>query len=150
MFCGAFAADQPASSGTIIYAAGGSYDGELRLYRRHGWGVFQETAGYKYEGDWADDERSGYGRELRENGDVYEGQFLADRRHGRGRFLSLRGEEYDGSWANGKRDGQGVSIALPRDEAERQRQCMSSSLLVHRDKHFLRMKAASGEAGGRK
>ena len=73
--------------------------GELRAYRRHGWGVFHETAGYKFEGDWLDDERAGYGREVRENGDVYEGQFVADRRHGRGRFLSLRGEEYDGSWA---------------------------------------------------
>ena len=157
--------------------------GELREYRRHGWGVFQEAAGYKYEGDWQEvprlsarlhtgtlalcrrpprphprpfvhprpysrqDERTGYGREVRENGDVYEGQFRGDRRHGRGRFLSVRGEEYDGGWLDGKRDGQGVSIVLPIDEAERRRQRVSASLLVHRDKHFLRLQSA--QAAGR-
>ena len=83
-----------------------------------------------------------HGREVRENGDVYEGQFARDKRHGRGRFISVRGEEYDGGWADGKRDGQGVSVVLPVDEAERQRQRVSASLLVHRDRHFLRMQGA--------
>jgi hypothetical protein len=147
MYSGRFVSDVPANSGTIIYSAGGSYDGELRMYRRHGWGVFQESAGYKYEGDWSDDERSGYGREVRENGDVYEGQFSRDRRHGRGRFISVRGEEYDGGWLDGKRDGQGVSIVLPIDEAERQRQRVNASLLVHRDRHFLQLQGA--QAAGR-
>ena len=102
-------------------------------------------AGYRYEGDWAEDERMGYGREVRENGDVYEGQFARDLRHGRGRFLSVRGEEYDGGWAEGKRDGQGVSVVLPLDEAERQRQRVSASLLVHRDRHFLRLQSAQAQ-----
>jgi len=143
MFSGAFERGEPARTGTLIYAAGGSYDGELREFRRHGWGVFQEAAGYKYEGDWSEDERSGYGREIRENGDVYEGAFAHDRRHGRGRFLSMRGEEYDGGWADGKRDGQGVSVVLPIDEAERQRQRVAASLLVHRQRHFLRLQGAA-------
>jgi hypothetical protein len=143
MFSGAFESDAPGSSGTLIYASGGSYDGELRGYRRHGWGVFQETAGYRYEGDWAQDERQGYGREVRENGDIYEGQFARDRRHGRGRLLTVRGEEYDGGWLEGKRDGQGLSIVLPSDEAETQRQRVSASLLVHRQAHFLRLQPAS-------
>jgi len=145
MFSGSFMHGMPALSGTLIYAAGGSYDGELREYRRHGWGVFQEAAGYRYEGDWLDDERSGYGREVRENGDVYEGQFWRDKRHGRGRFLSSRGEEYDGGWADGKRDGQGVSVVLPVDEAERQRQRVSASLLVHRERHFLKLQGAKAQ-----
>ena len=147
MFSGQFVGDSPASSGTIIYAAGGSYDGELRSYRRHGWGVFQESVGYKFEGDWSYDERSGYGREVLENGDVYEGQFSADMRHGRGRLLTVRGEEYDGAWAYGKRDGQGVSIVLPLDEANRQRQRTSASLLVHRERHFMALRGP--EAAGR-
>ena len=54
----------------------------------------------------------------------------------------MRGEEYDGGWAEGKRDGQGVSIVLPLDEAERQRQRVSASLLVYRDKHFLKLQSA--------
>ena len=80
-----------------------------------------------------------------ENGDVYEGEFVADRRHGRGRFLSTRGEEYDGSWADGKRDGQGVSVVLPVDEAELHRRGLSASLLVYKDKHFLKLKTAEME-----
>ena len=54
----------------------------------------------------------------------------------------MRGEEYDGNWADGKRDGQGVSVVLPFDEAERSRQRVSASLLVHRDQHFLRLQGA--------
>ena len=46
-----------------------------------------------------------------------------------------------------KRDGQGVSVVLPVDEAERQRQRVSASLLVHRDKHFLRLQSARAQGG---
>lgn len=59
----------------------------------------------------------------------------------------MRGEEYDGGWLDGKRDGQGVSIVLPLDEAEVQRSRVSASLLVHREKHFMRL--SSGRAAGR-
>ena len=55
--------------------------------------------------------------------------------------------QYDGGWQHGKRDGQGVSIVLPVDEAERQRSRVSASLMVHRDKHFMRL--SSAKAAGR-
>ena len=62
-------------------------------------------------------------------------------------FDPLCVQEYDGGWAYGQRDGQGVSIVLPVDEAERQRSRVSASLMVHRDKHFMRL--SSAKAAGR-
>ena len=85
---------------------------------------------------------------MKENGDVYEGQFVANQRHGHGRFLSTRGEEYDGSWAHDQRSGQGMSVVLPPDEAETQRQRVSAELLAHRNMHFLRL-AGNGNGPGR-
>ena len=123
-------------------------DGEIRAFKRHGWGVYQDTSSYRYEGDWLDDDRTGYGRETRENGDIYEGQFVNSRRHGHGRYLSVRGEEYDGGWLHDQRSGQGVSIVLPPNEAEHQRQRVSAQLLAHRKQHFLRL-SGSGEGPGR-
>ena len=99
----------------------------------------------KYVGNYADGLKSGVGKMVFPNGDIYEGQFVRNERHGRGRYLSVRGEEYDGGWAHGKRDGQGVSVVLPQDEAARQRQRVSASLLVHRDKHFFQLQSARAQ-----
>ena len=44
-----------------------------------------------------------------------------------------------------KRDGQGVSVVLPVDEAELHRRGLSASLLVYKDKHFLKLKTAEME-----
>ena len=139
MYNGGFDSGAPSRKGVMIYGDGGSYDGELLELRRHGWGVMQTADGRRHEGEWHDDMRSGYGREVLENGDAYEGQFADDARHGQGRWVASTGDSYEGGWARGKRSGQGVCKTLMPDELEKERQRVSAELLVHREKHLMKI-----------
>ena len=106
---------------------------KLLDYRRHGWGTFQEAAGYKYEGDWHDDERHGYGREVRENATSTRASSRRPRRlDTRGRTPPCGANEYATSSA-ASATGRASRSCCPLDEAERQRSRVSASLLVRRE-----------------
>ena len=62
-----------------------------------------------------------------------------DARHGQGRWVASTGDSYEGGWARGKRSGQGVCKTLMPDELEKERQRVSAELLVHREKHLMKI-----------
>ena len=76
---------------------------------------------------------------MHNKGDAYEGQFADDARHGQGRWVASTGDSYEGGWARGKRSGQGVCKTLMPDELEKERQRVSAELLVHREKHLMKI-----------
>ena len=53
--------------------------------------------------------------------------------------MASTGDSYEGGWARGKRSGQGVCKTLMPDELEKERQRVSAELLVHRERHLLKL-----------
>ena len=72
------------SEGTVRFADGSLYTGELIDNIRHGKGTYRSAVGTFFEGSWANGKRNGQGIEKYPIGNVYEGNWLDDQKHGYG------------------------------------------------------------------
>ncbi|CAM9114779.1 unnamed protein product [Choristocarpus tenellus] len=86
------------------------YQGEKRLWRRHGKGCMIFEDGRVYEGEWRDGKMCGNGVMEFSRGSRYEGEWKAGKKHGRGSMTYPDGARYDGMWFDGRRNGRGIYV----------------------------------------
>jgi hypothetical protein len=146
--------DERAGYGREVRENGDVYEGQFVRDKRHGRGRFLSVRGEEYDGGWADGKR---------DGQVQRGAPLT-RTLTRPSWQSVAAHALAVnvcsctvaavsllSWlgciahAHVLLSCQGVSIVLPIDEAERQRQRVSASLLVYRERHFLNLTGAQAQ-----
>jgi hypothetical protein len=105
-----------AGRGTMKYASGDVYEGELKDGdNRHGRGMYRYANGNVYEGEWKDDRRHGRGTNRFADGDVYEGEFKDGNIHGRGTMRYANGTVYEGEWRDGQQYKSGQDSEEPRN-----------------------------------
>ena len=81
----------------------GSYEGEMKNGKFHGYGVYRWNNGCTYEGEWENGSFCGYGIYRWADGDMYDGEWKNDKRHGNGKWFNADGSYYTGVWENGTR-----------------------------------------------
>ena len=96
----------PQGEGTVVYADGGQFQGELHHGKRHGVGR-EENEEAVFEGQFKDDEKDGLGIEYFFDGSRYDGYFVEGIRCGHGTFQDENGV-YHGEWSDGERHGLGT------------------------------------------
>lgn len=110
---GKYIEDEVQGEGTIWYADGGYYWGDLCKLIRHGKGVFRDGEGKVYNGDWVNDQKHGYGRLTESDGHQYfEGYWDRDIPQGRGTLAKFHPYShslttYNGIFRNGLLQGPG-------------------------------------------
>ena len=72
------------TEGTVRFADGSLYTGELLDGIQDGQGSYRSAVGTFYEGHWARGKRNGHGTEKYPIGNTYEGTWLDDQKHGQG------------------------------------------------------------------
>ena len=75
----------------------GSYEGNLKNGRRHGYGPSRWDNGDVYDGEWVEDKKEGLAVYTAKWG-KYEGLYKNDARHGWGKETSKEGAVYEGFW----------------------------------------------------
>ncbi len=100
--------DKLTGQGKIIFAAGGSYEGELKDDLPNGYGTKIYANGDRYTGNWKDNKASGYGTMKYDNGDRYEGNWLEDAREGQGTLKYANGNSYIGNFLKNEPHGRGI------------------------------------------
>ena len=87
--------------GSIVWASGDYYVGEIKGGRKHGEGTNIWPDGAKYVGQFKDGKMHGEGTLTEANGDKYVGQYKDGNRHGLGKYTFADGEvHHDGEWEN--------------------------------------------------
>ncbi len=97
-----------ADYGTIKYADGSIYEGQIKDGYPHGIGV-RTGRYYKDEGQFIDGFIS-YGTRTSSCKDVYEGEFAKNVYNGKGKIKFANGEIHEGHWLDDKRNGNGKVI----------------------------------------
>ena len=86
-------------SGTVVYASGAKYQGEVRGLRRDGHGTLTDFTGQAYTGEWYKD---GLREEVQPNNKYYDGGTKIVNgvvlRHGTGKATYANGSIYSGRW----------------------------------------------------
>lgn len=93
--------------GILYYDGGGTYDGEFRDDKPHGYGVLDFPSAC-YEGWFVDGKKSGKGAIYHTREFRYEGSFLNDKFDGYGIFYYADGGYSEGEWKNGLKHGKGI------------------------------------------
>ena len=89
--------------GTHTFADGGKYVGQWENGARNGKGTYTFADGGKYVGQWKDGKKDGEGTYTWADGDKYVGQYKDGKEHGLGRFTFASGKVmHDGEWVNGE------------------------------------------------
>ena len=89
--------------GSIVWASGGYYVGEIKNGKRHGEGTNTFADGGKYVGQYKDGKVHGEGTYNFASGNKYVGQFKDDKRHGLGKYTYANGTVlHHGEWENGE------------------------------------------------
>lgn len=92
--------------GKLTWVTNGSstdtYQGDLKMGYRHGWGIYLFSDGASYEGDWVNSQRNGVARILYGDGSRYEGEVYDGQRMGRGTYFHPDGSGTDGYWDSGR------------------------------------------------
>src|SRR5271170_1288506 len=96
-------------AGTCIYVKGGSYQGDWKHDKRHGYGVRKWPSGDVYEGEWKNNKMEGKGKYVYANGTRYEGHFKENKYSGFGELTYPDGGKYSGQWLNGMKEGQATN-----------------------------------------
>ena len=109
---GQFVEGLRSGTGRCVYAgAGGTYEGEWKLDKRHGVGKWtgpgrDHFGECSYEGEWRGDERNGKATSAYEDGAVFEGDYVDDHRH-YGTLRLANGDVYVGGFDVTGRAGHG-------------------------------------------
>ena len=89
--------------GSVVWADGGYYVGEIKDGEKHGEGTMTLADGVTYAGQWKDDKQHGQGTYTSADGDTYVGQWKDGMQHGLGKATLADGEVgHDGEWENGE------------------------------------------------
>ena len=79
----------------------GSYEGEMKDGKFHGYGVYRWNNGNSYDGEWENGNFHGHGIFRWADGDMYDGEWKNDKRHGNGKWFNADGSYYTGVWEDG-------------------------------------------------
>eukprot|EP00455_Lapot_gusevi_P001568 TRINITY_DN1060_c0_g1_i4.p1 TRINITY_DN1060_c0_g1~~TRINITY_DN1060_c0_g1_i4.p1 ORF type:complete len:255 (+),score=48.65 TRINITY_DN1060_c0_g1_i4:33-767(+) len=103
---------EPDGQGSIVYADGAIYTGDIFKGQHGGQGRLCRPNGEVYEGQWADNQKQGFGRLVNPDGDWFEGYFKDDLKHGSGRewYGQGLGGHYTGGWVRDQRHGIGQQV----------------------------------------
>lgn len=93
--------------GTLLYADGGSYEGEFKEGKFDGYGKRVYEDGKIYEGEFKAGKYEGKGTLILANGTKYVCEFKNGKREGRGVVINRNGGGYTGTWKDGTYDGHG-------------------------------------------
>jgi len=99
---------RPNGYGIMTFRDGDRYEGNFRDGRFHGRGIFTFARGGYYDGEFRDGLRAGHGVAMWADGTQYEGAWSKSRIEGLGVKVWSNGARYDGEWHNGKPQGQGT------------------------------------------
>ena len=88
--------------GSIVWASGNYYVGEIKDGLVHGEGTWTYANGGKYVGQYKDGKKHGEGTQTFADGAKYVGQWKDDKLHGFGKATNPNGTvHHDGEWENG-------------------------------------------------
>ena len=93
--------------GTMVYKNGAVYEGLWKLDLRHGYGIYIRPTGGYCQGEFRDDQLNGSGKE-EEGANSYEGEFKDFKPHCQGVKKYADGSKYEGEWLTGQWHGTGV------------------------------------------
>eukprot|EP01048_Picozoa_sp_COSAG05_P020278 COSAG05_NODE_3403_length_2084_cov_1.359013_2_plen_476_part_01 len=96
--------------GVYTWPDGNKYNGEWKDGKRHGQGKFEYADGGWHEGEWEDDDKNGQGELTFADGVKYVGEFVDGEYNGRGVMTHPDGWKYDGQW----KDGQKHEVVPPK------------------------------------
>ena len=106
-----FAFSQYNSTGTIAFADGRKYVGDVRWGKATGKGIMTYPDGRQLNGQFQDGVPSGSGILILAGGYQYEGATNNGKRHGTGKLFGPKQEKvYDGQWENDMRSGTGTAL----------------------------------------
>ena len=88
--------------GSVVWASGNYYVGEIKDGKSNGTGTWTGADGAKYVGQFKDAKEHGEGTYTDANGDKYVGQFKDDMFQGRGTYTFANGEVLHGEFENGQ------------------------------------------------
>ena len=91
------------------------YEGEWKLGKRHGHGIYKFKTGSIYQGHWESGKISGKGIMIFDENSKYEGEWLNGCMHGFGILKIKENFIYSGMWKNGKLDG-GATVQYPNGD----------------------------------
>ena len=94
--------------GTFKYANGDEYTGNFVDNKWQGQGTFKTANGYEATGNWVDGKQQGQGTFKYANGDEYTGDLVDGKQQGQGTFKYANGDEYTGNFVDNKWQGQGT------------------------------------------
>jgi antitoxin component YwqK of YwqJK toxin-antitoxin module len=86
-----------------------SYEGEVKNFKRDGFGTSYLGDEKDYEGEWTNNARNGQGTTYWQGQKNYEGEWKDDKRNGYGRSSSEGHIDYDGEWKDDKKHGTGIA-----------------------------------------
>ncbi|CAG9331540.1 unnamed protein product [Blepharisma stoltei] len=116
IFKGQFIKGLPADVGSLEFADGRKYDGNIDNWLPNGNGAMRWPNGDLYEGSFKDGNPDGNGKMVFSNGDLYVGEWDRGQRTGNGIMnYSTTGEIYDGEWVCNYRVGLGILKSLKGD-----------------------------------
>jgi hypothetical protein len=92
----------------LTYKDGRRYEGEYKLDKMHGRGVYIWAEGARYEGEYREDKKNGRGVQTWPSGARYEGEYVDSMQTGYGLMTWADGRRYEGYWINSKCTGFGI------------------------------------------
>lgn len=96
--------------GVFTDADGSRYEGEHVDGKAHGRGVFTDSDGSRYEGEFVNGSQRGRGILTWPSSDRYEGEFVDNAFQGRGVYIWANGDRYEGDFVEGDFHGRGVHL----------------------------------------
>lgn len=111
--------DKRQDQGTVKYANGDEYTGDLVDGKLQGQGTFKSANGNESTGNWVDGKQQGQGTFKATNGNAYTGNWVDNKIQGQGTFKYANGTRFEGEWRDNKpfsgtqisADGTRVEIA---------------------------------------
>ena len=88
--------------GSMVWANGDYYVGEIKDGKKHGEGTYTWADGAKYVGQYKDGKKHGEGTWTFASGDTYVGQWKDGKKHGQGKQTFSDGRTYEGEWESGE------------------------------------------------
>ena len=105
---GEYKLDKMHGRGVYVWAEGARYEGEYKEDKKNGRGVQTWPSGARYEGEYVDSMQTGYGLMTWADGRRYEGYWVNSKCTGFGVLTHKDGRRYEGEYVNDKMQGHGV------------------------------------------
>ena len=110
VFAGSSFSDKNIFIGTMTFANGNKYEGQLEKVTFEGNGTYRWINGDVYFGTFDKNIPSGFGVKRFSNGDLYQGFWQDGKFHDNGTYTWSNGDVYQGEYQSGNKEGYGEYI----------------------------------------